>query len=247
MVYLKALLLLGLVIFGPSPVRCDEDPSSMGESSTSTTSEISTPNPKLVSPLEDRFTAGEALIVEVPGDTSSLVNGIYTIDRYGYIDLPIMGQVQVTNRSRYYVQEVIAKNMVNYTRDINIKVTPAIRIAFIGNFKEPGLYYIHPEKAVWDAFREAKVPLLEGQLQKMYLLRGTQRLPIHPLDLFSSGKTLREAGVQSGDIFALPEPPRRDGWEYFKDIAQIGTTFITATASIITLMILIENQSNNSN
>ncbi len=192
---------------------------------------------------EEWFIAGEALTIRIPADSSSILNGGYPIDAEGYVDLPILGKVFVTDKNRKEFQAFLKAQLAHYMKDTHITARPAIRISFLGGFLRPGMHYIHPDDVVWDAFiRSGGVALqvqVEEEIHKMLVMRGSQKLHIKPLDIFSSGLTLREAGILSGDIFVMPIPIEKKGfWLYFKDGVSVFASVISVAASLMTTYLL---------
>ncbi|MEO6096828.1 MAG: polysaccharide biosynthesis/export family protein [Fibrobacteria bacterium] len=196
--------------------------------------------------LEAVFKSGETMTVDVPLDTASVINGHYTVDSMGYVKLPVMGNVYVHNRSVTEIQSLIASKMSAYMRDTHVTVTPVIRLAILGSWKDPGMYYVNPDASVWDACIVAGSPVYERKLWKWKVMRGTTVLPIVLADEFSHGTSLRNAGIRSGDIFVIPVPDPNSGfWYWFKEsltaTAQVATVAATAMTAYLTYKVL-DNQ-----
>jgi protein involved in polysaccharide export with SLBB domain len=185
--------------------------------------------------LEPVFKSGETMTVEVPLDTASVINGHYTVDSMGYVKLPVMGNVYVHNRGVSEIQSMIATKMSAYMRDTHVTVTPVIRLALLGSWKNPGMYYVNPDASIWDACTVAGSPVYEGKFRKWKVMRGTDELPIVLADEFSHGTSLRNAGIRSGDIFVIPVPNPTSGfWYWFKESLTATTQVATVAATIIT-------------
>jgi protein involved in polysaccharide export with SLBB domain len=196
--------------------------------------------------LEPVFRSGETMTVAVPLDTASVINGHYTVDSMGYVKLPVMGNVYVHNRGVSEIQSMIASKMSAYMRDTHVTVTPVIRLALLGSWKNPGMYYVNPDATIWDACHVAGSPVYERKLGKWKVMRGTNELPIVLADEFSHGTTLRNAGIRSGDIFVIPVPDPTSGfWYWFKESLTATTQVATVAATIITAYLtykVLENQ-----
>ncbi len=191
-----------------------------------------------------RFVAGEALTVVVHGDSTAVVNKGYPINTEGFIDIPYIGNIFVTDKSPDELASYLSEKLAPFLRDTHISVYPAIRVSFIGHFTAPGLHYIDPDKVVWDAFHKVAGPLTEQTLEEIKVMRGDRELAINAWEIFSKGVTLREAGIVSGDYFVLPTPNERDFWYYFRDAVSITSTLVSAIASVVTVYLLINNEAN---
>ncbi len=182
------------------------------------------------------FQANEAMIIKVPLDTTSVLNGAFSIDSAGYANLPIIGRMYVNGKTTETVETYLGQKMASYLRDTHIMATPVIRLTLLGLWQKPGMLYVGSEASVWDACRLAGGPGSEVNLFKWRVMRGKQVLSISLLDEFSRGTSLRRAGVRSGDIFVIPIPnPQAGFWYWFREsltitaqVAAITTTGLTA-------------------
>ncbi len=193
--------------------------------------------------LEPVFKAGETMAVQVPLDTASVLNGYYTVDSMGFVNLPVMGRVYIHNRGVQEIQSMISQKMSSYMRDTHVTVSPVIRLAILGSWKKPGMYYVNPEASVWDACMAAGSPVYERKIYKWKVMRGTAELPIVLADEFSRGTSLRNAGIRSGDIFVIPVPdPNAGFWYWFKEsltaTAQVASVAATALTAYLTYRVL---------
>jgi protein involved in polysaccharide export with SLBB domain len=181
-------------------------------------------------PGDDRFVAGEAATFNIPLDSNSFLKGGYPIDSAGFVDLPVIGRVQVADRTSEEVELFLAQKLSNYLKDTHVHAEPAIRLTLLGNWVRQGQYYVSPQSTVWEAVRMAGGIAGERNLNKLKVMRGSKDIEVPLLDDYSKGMTLAASGVKSGDIFVIPVPrDNTGGWYWFKE-------GITATASIATII-----------
>jgi protein involved in polysaccharide export with SLBB domain len=193
--------------------------------------------------LEPVFKAGETMGIQVPLDTASVLNGYYPVDTLGYVDIPVMGSVYVHNLGTREIENMIKQRMSAYMRDTHVTVTPVIRLALLGSWQKPGMYYVNSEASVWSACMKAGSPVFEKHIERWKVMRGTSEMPIVLADEFSRGTSLRKAGIRSGDIFVIPVPdPNAGFWYWFKEslaaTAQVATIVTAAMTTYITLQVL---------
>jgi protein involved in polysaccharide export with SLBB domain len=191
------------------------------------------------------FRASEAVLIRVPLDTASVLNGFYPVDSAGYVTLPIAGRLFVHDLSSRQVEEFLAKRMSQYLRDTHVTATPMVRLTMLGYWQRPGMHYVDPELSIWEACRVVGGPAGETNMDKWLVMRGSQSLGIPLLDEFSRGTTLRGAGVRSGDIFVIPQPNPQSGfWYWFRETltvtAQIAGIVGTTLAAYVTFLVLDE-------
>ncbi len=189
---------------------------------------------------EEKLEAGQAFFIEVPLDSESIIAGGYAIDSAGFADLPIVGRVYVHGLKQVEVENYLARRLVDYLKDTHIKVTPAYRLAMLGHWTLPGMYYVDRKATVWEALKISGGPAGEKNLEKLHVMRDGERLEIDVLGPFAQGKSLASAGIQSGDIFIIPIPDDRGFWYWFRETLGITGDVIGIAGSIITIYLTTE-------
>jgi protein involved in polysaccharide export with SLBB domain len=189
-------------------------------------------------PRSETFTAGAALTIDIPLDTSGVIRGGYPIDSTGYVDLPVVGRVQVAGRTQEDVETYLAERLANYLKDTHVKAAPAWRITLLGHFVRQGQYYVPPDATVWEAVRMAGGIAGERTLDKITVWRGGHEVEIPFLDMYSQGRTLAGAGFKSGDIVVVPVPRDNTGaWYWFKETIGVTAQITGIVTGVLTLYI----------
>lgn len=194
------------------------------------------------------FKSNEAILIQVPLDTASVLNGYYPIDSAGYVTLPVAGRLFVHDLTASQVEGFLAKRMAQYLRDTHVTATPMVRLTLLGYWQRPGMHYVDPELSVWEACRVVGGPAGEVNLEQWRVMRGSQPLGIALLDEFSRGTTLRGAGVRSGDIFVIPQPNPQSGfWYWFRETLTVTAQIagiVGATLTAYVTYLVLEERSN---
>jgi protein involved in polysaccharide export with SLBB domain len=194
-------------------------------------------------PREERFSAGNALTIEVPLDSAGVIRGGYPIDSAGFADLPIVGRIQVDGRTQEEVETFLSERLANYLKDTHLKVSPAWRITLLGHFAKQGQYYVPPNTTVWETVRLAGGIAGERTLDDITVWRGAGEIPIAFLDMYSQGRTLANAGFKSGDIVVVPVPRDNTGaWYWFKETLGVTAQLAGILSSVLVTYLVIENQ-----
>jgi protein involved in polysaccharide export with SLBB domain len=199
---------------------------------------------------DDVFIAGEALTVDVALDTGAFLSGGYPIDSAGYVDMPVVGKIEVGGRRRSDVETFLSQKFANYLRDTHVKVVPAIRLTLLGFWVRQGMYYVNPKSTVWEAVYVSGGMAGERTIDKIDVMRGSQIISISFLDEYSRGSTLAKAGFHSGDIIVVPIPRDNTGfWYWFTQTitttAQIAAILTSAMSAYIIYLNLQERQGAN--
>ncbi len=182
------------------------------------------------------FKKGDAFRLIVSPDTAHFLNGIFQIDDEGIALLPIIGKVRVDNLSEKKLTAFLDSQYLSYLRYPNVRVQPLIRVAMLGGFFRPGMYYLSPTSSLWDALAQAGGPVREDGLKKIHWERSNVVLKETLLPDIEAGVSLSRIGIASGDQLWVTHVPRRDGWEIFQTgvlpILSISVTTLSAVATL---------------
>lgn len=161
------------------------------------------------------FKPGDGLGVSTFPDTTSFLNNVFAIDENGYVDFPIVGNVNVSQMSEEDIVKFIRNNFKNYTRSPNVFVKPMLRVNVIGGFIRPGLYYADYNSSFWDLIRTAGGPSREDGIRNMEWERDGSSVESDLTMYVQNAVSLKTMGMQSGDLIWAPSPDA----ESFLDVA----------------------------
>ena len=156
----------------------------------------------------EEFLAGDAIQILIPADTGSVLKGVYPIDGTGMADLPIAGRVVIAGKNRQNIEQYLAGIWAPYLKDTHVQAIPVIRVAIMGNVREPGYYYASPDAVIYDAIKMAGGPLLPFKMEETAHLRAGKVINDELTVQISRSLTLRESGIVSGDEILIPVPER---------------------------------------
>ncbi|MDB5103893.1 MAG: Polysaccharide biosynthesis/export protein [Fibrobacteres bacterium] len=189
----------------------------------------------------EEFLAGDAIRILIPADTGSVLKGIYPIDGTGMADLPIAGRVVIAGKNRQNIEQYLAGIWAPYLKDTHVQATPVIRVAIMGNVKEPGYYYPSPDAVIFDAIKMAGGPVLPFKLEETTHLRAGKEINDELTRNISQGMTLREAGIISGDEILVPVPERIT----LKEAIPLVGTALAIVLNAMTIYFLTADRNNN--
>ncbi|NOX36472.1 MAG: hypothetical protein GXO78_02965 [Calditrichaeota bacterium] len=172
-----------------------------------TGSEASTPKaPQAFTVKKSVFVPGDAVEISVFPDTTSFLNQVFPIDDRGYIDLPIIGKVKITDMSKQEFIEFIQENFKDYLRYPYIVVRPMIRISVLGGVPRPGFYYVDPDMTLWEVMHRVGGTLDEEGLKEMRWERDRKIIQKDLIPYLQKGTSLRTMGFRSGDQIWVKTP-----------------------------------------
>jgi protein involved in polysaccharide export with SLBB domain len=156
----------------------------------------------------EKFVPGDGVKIKLPLDSTSFLDGIYPIDKDGFINLPIMGKYKVASVTSDEFTAYIQKSYEQYLRYPEVQITPLIRVSLLGGFVRPGLYYVDPENSLWDLISMAGGTTHDKGLSKIRWERDRKQINSKDLMVaFEKGQSLNEIGFQSGDQIVTPNDP----------------------------------------
>ncbi len=182
-------------------------------------------------PDEELFVKGEAMRIEVPADPESFLNGVYPLDATGMAELPIVGKIVIAGKTRQNVEKYLGEVWTPYLRDTHLFAKPVIRVGVLGNVHEPGYYYVPPEAVVWDVIQQAGGPPKPGKIDEAAHMRRGKSVNGSLIEAISERRTLKEAGIASGDAIVLPIPPDPTR---LTDILQLSASVLSIMVSALT-------------
>jgi protein involved in polysaccharide export with SLBB domain len=181
------------------------------------------------------FKAGDGLKISLPLDTASFLNGVYPIDDNGNIFLPVVGELNVVSMYPGDFCSYLKKTFEQYIHYPEIQVTPLIRVTLLGGFSRPGMYYIEPERSVWDLLSMAGGTVHEKGIKKMLWERDRKVIQKDLIPVLQSGKSLRLIGFQSGDQIWTPTENRSFRETFVRELLPIATFLLSLYVGVMTI------------
>ncbi|NLG16140.1 MAG: hypothetical protein GX556_02280 [Fibrobacter sp.] len=183
----------------------------------------------------NRFVCGDALRISLALDTLSFLNGVYPIDYSGYVVLPVQGRVNVMEFTVPEFTEWVQKTYEQYIRFPEVMVTPLIRVSLLGGFKAPGMYYVEPQRSIWDLISLAGGTNHEKGLRKLRWERNRQVIQYDLIPMLQSGQSLYALGFRSGDQIWTPTENRSIRDILVREVLPFATFALSLYLGIMTL------------
>lgn len=147
----------------------------------------------------------------------------YEVNGAGSIDLPKIGQVDVTNVSPDSLQRALEHRFARYVRTPTIEVSMRQRISVLGSVRNPGVYQVDPYVTVADALALAGGPTPDARTDDVHVLRGERTLQTR----VSARTVIADSPVESGDQLYVPDR----GW------VSRNLTLISAGVSAVGILV----------
>ncbi len=161
-----------------------------------------------------------------PGDAVRLLvrdepglKGEYTVDPEGQILLPMVGLTRVAGRDFDEVRREVVDRYGHELVRGEVQIVPLLRIAVLGEVRQPALYPVDPTYTLADVLALAGGLAGSADPKHVALVRGGQTIPLVVRD----GAPTLDAGFRSGDQLVVG----RRSW-----LRENATALVTTGASI---------------
>lgn len=168
------------------------------------------------------FQPGQALEVTIWQEPD--LSGEYSIDSQGYVILPLIGRVKVSDFSKESLESFLVNEYSSYLRSPIIMVEPLMRVGVVGQVSQPGLYRVNPDAPLWDVLVESGGFARRANLKGIKVMRGGNVVRTDLLNDLEVGKSAATIGLQSGDLIMVPESRRVMEWRTIIAFVSLGVT-----------------------
>jgi len=163
-------------------------------------------------PVETQLVLDLDELVLVPGDILRVaiwreggLSGDFQVDQDGTLVLPLLGQLQVTDRAWNIVKDDLMQDYTRELRNPSIELVPFRSVYVLGEVNLPGRYNVHPTNDnLAGAVSLAGGVTADGNVTNMRIVRDGVMI----LDGIAGEQRLAELGVRSGDQLFVG----RRGW-----------------------------------
>jgi protein involved in polysaccharide export with SLBB domain len=193
---------------------------------------VSTPEPSLPQQANEAATGASAPLE--PGDALRLsfsreveFNGDYPVDSRGMVNLPILGEQNVSDLA---ARELVDSLVIAYDQQIRnqtVQIDWLRRIRILGEVQQPGLYLVDPTMTLLDAVALAGGVSANGKLDGTKVLRDGVEVTS---DLNSETLVLED--VRSGDQVMVAQK----SW-FARNTGLVLGTLTTLTIVVVTSII----------
>ncbi len=163
-------------------------------------------------PAETQSMQDQEALLLLPGDILRVaiwreldLSGDFQVDQDGTVVLPLLGQLQVTDREWSIVKDNLMQDYVRELRNPSIELVPFRSVYVLGEVNLPGRYNVHPTNDnLAGAVSLAGGVTPDGNVTNMRIVRDGVMI----LDGIAGEQRLAELGIRSGDQLFIG----RRGW-----------------------------------
>jgi len=158
--------------------------------------------------VEGDFRAGDAIVVEVRGD--SILNDTFRVEPPRDLVLPGIDPIDLTGILRDELDPYLDRELARYLREPQVSAYALISIGVVGEVSAPGYYLVRPETPVIDMFGRAGGLRQRAKTEDIQVRRGGETVvdPVVFQTALAGGWHLSRLDIQPADEIYVPEAPR---------------------------------------
>ncbi|HEX9485038.1 MAG TPA: SLBB domain-containing protein [Gemmatimonadaceae bacterium] len=119
------------------------------------------------------FQDGDRIIVKLLGQIQLPGNDTVTVRAGKVLPLPQMADLPLEGVLRSELQPKLSSHIARYLRDSTVRATPLLRMAVLGQVRNPGYYYVQADVLLNDVVMKAGGPIQTADVGNMIIRRGT--------------------------------------------------------------------------
>jgi len=147
------------------------------------------------------YRAGDAIGLEVRGQPQW--TGSFTVQPDQTLLLPGVPPIDLEGALYSEAPAIIEAGLATVLRDPQVEIDSRMRVAVVGEFKEPGYYDVSGSMLVSDVVMLAGGPTNAAATEKLKVRRMGETYVEGPA-LSAAGLTLDDLGIMPGDAFQMP-------------------------------------------
>jgi protein involved in polysaccharide export with SLBB domain len=140
-----------------------------------------------------RLRPGDSVRLEVRDEPA--LRGDFLVDDGGQVLLPILGLVDVAGRDFAEVRREVVNRFDRELERAEIRLIPLLRIAVLGEVRQPSLYPVDPTFTLLDVLALAGGLSPSADPRRVSLVRDGRTMEL----TMQAGSSALEAGLRSGD------------------------------------------------
>lgn len=181
------------------------------------------------------------------GNAALYFNG-YSVDEFGNIDFPVLGQVYINGLTIIEIQKLLVQKLAKYfdTSNLYVKVQLAgIKFSVVGEIGGGQYYLFQNEANIFEALALAgDIDVLGDKKQVQIIRQHPQGVKYYEIDLTSKAAVNNPMYfIQPNDIINV-KPMKQKTWGIGTTGTQTFFTFASLITTTVALVVLIQSFSN---
>ena len=154
------------------------------------------------------YKVGAADVLYVRVWNEQQFSGPVSVQDNGHITLPLVGDLAVGDKTPNEIQQIIAKALTRFVVKplvtVTVQAVESKKYYMDGMVARPGEYMLITPTTVFQAISKANGLQEFANPKKIYVLRGTQRIPFNYKEVIHGKNMAQDVQLQPGDHVVVP-------------------------------------------
>lgn len=182
------------------------------------------------------FQDGDRIVVQLLGSVPLGPNGrgdTITVRAGKMLPLPRMDDLALEGVLRSELNEKLSSHLAKYLRDSTARAIPLLRVAVLGQVRQPGYYYTPADVLLSDVLMVAGGPASDSDLGEMTIRRAGETIwnAQDTRTAVTDGLSLDRLHLRAGDEIYVPQQSHHN----WSSILQAGAIATSVIVTIVTL------------
>jgi protein involved in polysaccharide export with SLBB domain len=160
---------------------------------------------------EGDFEPGDEILLRVDGQDS--LSGTFSVREKQLLTLPTLPDISLRGVLHSELRQYLTREIGRYVRDPEVRATALVRIAVLGEVRNPGFYRLASDVPLSDALTLAGGPTPQADLTRSVVKRNAAEVIPHGSlsQALARGATLDQLSIRAGDEVFVGE---RHHWNW---------------------------------
>ena len=169
------------------------------------------------------FQDGDRIVVKLLGNTPLIgwTGDTITVRAGRMLPLPQLADLPLTGVLRSELNDKLSSHLGKYIRDSSVRATPLLRLAVLGQVRNPNYYYTSADVLLSDLIMKAGGPAGTANMDKLVIRRGTEIIwnEQDARTALNDGISLDRLHLRAGDELYLDDTKGKIDWRLISQIA----------------------------
>jgi protein involved in polysaccharide export with SLBB domain len=174
------------------------------------------------------FQDGDRIVVKLLGNTQLIgwTNDTITVRAGRVLPLPQLADLPLTGVLRSELTRKISSHLAQYVKDSSVRATPLLRVAVLGQVRNPNYYYTSADVLLSDLVMKAGGPGANADMDNLVIRRGSEIIwsAKDTRAALNDGMSLDRLHLRAGDELYVDDMKGKVNW---REIASYGLPIVS--------------------
>jgi protein involved in polysaccharide export with SLBB domain len=178
------------------------------------------------------FQDGDRIVVKLLGNTQLIgwTNDTVTVRAGRVLPFPQLADLPLTGVLRSELTQKISSHLAQYVKDSSVRATPLLRVAVLGQVRNPNYYYTSADVLLSDLVMKAGGPAANADMDNLVIRRGAEIIwsAKDTRAALNDGMSLDRLHLRAGDELYVDDMKGKINWREIASYAIPITSLVVA-------------------